>query len=38
MLEPTPTRPNLDFGELFLWNGENKDQLWLPIVSTTYFE
>ena len=29
MFEPTPTWPNFDFGQLFMWIGANNDQIWL---------
>ena len=30
MFEPTWTWPNFTFGQLFMWIGENNDQIWFP--------
>ena len=30
-LEQIITLPNFTFGQLFMWNGENNDQIWLPM-------
>ena len=38
MFEPTPTLPNLDFGQLFMWIGANDDQIWLPMGSMSESE
>ena len=31
MFEPTWTLPNFTFGQLFMWIGDNNDQIWLPM-------
>ena len=31
MFEPTWTWPNFTFGQLFMWIGENNDQIGLPM-------
>ena len=38
MFEPTPTWPNFDFDQLFMWIGPNNDQIWLPKGYTNDFE
>ena len=38
MFKPTPTWPNFDFGQLFIWIEANNDQIWLPRAEMSYFE
>ena len=38
MFELTPTWPNFTFGQLFMWSGENNDNIGLPMVYTSHSE
>ena len=38
MFDPTPTGPNFDVGQLFIWIEANNDQIWLTRCEMSDFE